>query len=208
MVDIPEFLLVTTTNFSVKSVPELVDYAKKNPGKLRYGTTGAGSYPHYDMAFFAKKAGDLDMIAIHNKAGASGVINDMITGDTQASFLNVASTAAQIKAGKMRPLALVNHQRLPEFPDVSTMQEIGYPGVGTIAWQGLFAPAGTSREVLETVFKATVQALQAPSVIEAFKKQNFNIVPNKSLDDAKAWLAAEMAQWKDVTTQVKVEVAQ
>jgi hypothetical protein len=61
---------------------------------------------------------------------------------------------------------------------------------------------------LETVFKATVQALQAPSVIEAFKKQNFNIVPNKSLDDAKAWLAAEMAQWKDVTTQVKVEVAQ
>jgi tripartite-type tricarboxylate transporter receptor subunit TctC len=208
LVDIPEFLLVTTTNFSVKSVPELVDYAKKNPGKLRYGTTGAGSYPHYDMAFFAKKAGDLDMIAIHNKAGASGVINDMITGDTQASFLNVASTAAQIKAGKMRPLALVNHQRLPEFPDVSTMQEIGYPGVGTIAWQGLFAPAGTPREVLETVFKAAVQALQAPSVVEAFKKQNFNIVPNKSLDDAKAWLAAEMAQWKDITTQVKVEVAE
>jgi tripartite-type tricarboxylate transporter receptor subunit TctC len=208
LVDIPEFLLVTTTNFSVKSVPELVDYAKKNPGKLRYGTTGAGSYPHYDMAFFAKKAGDLDMIAIHNKAGASGVINDMITGDTQASFLNVASTAAQIKAGKMRPLALVNHQRLPEFPDVSTMQEMGYPGVGTIAWQGLFAPAGTPREVLETVFKAAVQALQAPSVVEAFKKQNFNIVPNKSLDDAKAWLAAEMAQWKDITTQEKVEVAE
>jgi tripartite-type tricarboxylate transporter receptor subunit TctC len=208
LVDIPEFLVITTTNFAVKSVPELVDYAKKNPGKLRYGTTGAGSYPHYDMAFFAKKAGDLDMIAIHNKAGASGVINDMITGDTQASFLNVASTAVQIKAGKMRPIALVNHQRLPEFPDVSTMQEIGYPGVGTIAWQGLFAPAGTPREVLETVFKAAVQALQAPSVVEAFKKQNFNIVPNKSLDDAKAWLAAEMAQWKDITTQVKVEVAE
>jgi tripartite-type tricarboxylate transporter receptor subunit TctC len=208
LVDIPEFLVVTTTNFAVKSVPELVDYAKKNPGKLRYGTTGAGSYPHYDMAFFAKKAGDLDMIAIHNKAGAAGVINDMITGDTQASFLNVASTAAQIKAGKMRPIALVNHQRLPEFPDVSTMQELGYAGVGTIAWQGLFAPAGTPPEVLETVFKAAVQALQAPSVVEAFKKQNFNIVPNRSLDDAKAWLAAEMKQWKDITTQVKVEVAE
>jgi tripartite-type tricarboxylate transporter receptor subunit TctC len=99
IVDIPEFLVVTTTNFNVKSVPELIEYAKKNPGKLRYGTVGAGSYPHYDMAFFAKKAGDLDMIAIHNKNGASGVINDMITGDTQASFLNVASTAAQVKAG-------------------------------------------------------------------------------------------------------------
>jgi tripartite-type tricarboxylate transporter receptor subunit TctC len=208
LVDIPEFLIVTNTNFSVKALPELVDYAKKNPGKLRYGTTGAGSYPHYDMAFFAKKAGDLDLIAIHNKAGASGVINDMITGDTQASFLNVASTAAQIKAGKLRPLALVNHQRLPEFPDVPVMQEIGYPGVGTIAWQGLFAPAGTPKEVLEVMFKASVQALQAPSVIEAFKKQNFNIVPNKSLDDAKAWLADEMKTWKDITTQVKIETAE
>ena len=107
--DIPEFLLVTTTNFTVKSVPELIDYAKKNPGKLRYGTVGAGSYPHYDMAFFAKKAGDLDMIAIHNKNGASGVINDMITGDTQASFLNVASSTVHINSGKLRPLALVNH---------------------------------------------------------------------------------------------------
>ena len=81
LVDIPAYLLVTTTNFNVKSLAELVDYARKNPGKLRYGTVGAGSYPHYDMAFFAKKAGDLDMIAIHNKAGASGIINDMITGD-------------------------------------------------------------------------------------------------------------------------------
>ena len=208
IVDIPEFLVVTTTNFNVKSVPELIEYAKKNPGKLRYGTVGAGSYPHYDMAFFAKKAGDLDMIAIHNKNGASGVINDMITGDTQASFLNVASTAAQVKAGKLRPLALVNHQRLPEFPDVPTMQEIGYPGVGTIAWQGLFAPAGTPKDVLETIFKASVEALQAPSVVDAFKKQNFNIVPNKSLDDARAWLADEIKTWKDITSQVKIEAAE
>ena len=208
LVDIPEFLLVTTTNFNVKTLPELIEYAKKNPGKLRYGSVGAGSYPHYDMAFFAKKAGDLDMIAIHNKNGASGVINDMITGDTQASFLNVASSAAQIKAGKLRPLALVNHQRLPEYPDIATMQEIGYPGVGTIAWQGLFAPAGTPKEVLETIFKASTEALQAPAVVDAFKKQNFNIVPNKSLDDAKAWLAGEIKTWKDITSQVKVESAE
>src|SRR5262249_45518671 len=94
LVDIPEFLLVTTKNFPVSNVKDLIDYAKKNPGKVRYGTVGAGSYPHFDMAYFAKKAGDLDMIAIHNKAGASGIINDMLSGDTQVSFLNVASTAA------------------------------------------------------------------------------------------------------------------
>jgi tripartite-type tricarboxylate transporter receptor subunit TctC len=208
IVDIPAYLLVTTTNFSVKSVAELVDYARKNPGKLRYGTVGAGSYPHYDMAFFAKKAGDLDMIAIHNKAGASGIINDMITGDTQASFLNAASSAAQIKAGKLRPLAVVNHQRLPEFPEVATMQEVGYPGVGTIAWQGLFARGGTPKEVLDTIFKACVQALQAPPVVDAFHKQNFNIVPSKSLDDAKAWLAGEIKSWNDITTAVKIETAE
>jgi tripartite-type tricarboxylate transporter receptor subunit TctC len=208
IVDIPAFLLVTTTNFTVKSVAELVDYAKKNPGKLRYGTVGAGSYPHYDMAFFARKAGDLDMIAIHNKAGASGIINDMITGDTQVCFLNAASSAAQIKAGKLRPLAVVNHRRLPEFPAVATMQEIGYPDVGTIAWQGLFAPGGTPKEVLDTIFKAATQALAAPPVVDAFQKQNFNIVPSKSLDDAKAWLAGEIKSWKDITTAVKIETAE
>jgi tripartite-type tricarboxylate transporter receptor subunit TctC len=208
LVDIPEFLIVTNTNFNVKSVPELVDYARRNPGKLRYGTVGAGSYPHYDMAFFAKKAGDLDMVAIHNKAGASGVINDMITGDSQASFLNVASTAAQIKAGKLRPLALVNHKRLREYPDLPTMQEIGYPGVGTIAWQALFAPGGTPKEILEAIFSASLQALKAPPVVDAFNKQNFNIVPNQSVEDARKWLSGEIASWKDITTAVKIETAE
>src|SRR5438552_5012267 len=118
LVDVPAFLVVTTTNFAVKDAKQLVDYAKKNPGKLRYGTVGAGSYPHYDMAFFGKKAGDLDMVAIHNKAGASGVINDMITGDTQATFLNVASTAAQVRAGKLKPIAVVSNGRLKDYPDV------------------------------------------------------------------------------------------
>lgn len=208
LVDIPAFLLATTTNFSVKSVPELVDYARKNPGKLRYGTVGAGSYPHYDMAYFAKKAGDLDMIAIHNKAGAAGIINDMITGDTQVAFLNAASSAAQIKAGKLYPLAVVNGQRLSEYPNVPTMQEAGYPDVGTIAWQGLFAPAAAPKDVLDTIFKAAVEALQAPAVMDAFSKQNFIVVPSRSLDDAKAWLAGQITSWKNITTAVKIETAE
>jgi tripartite-type tricarboxylate transporter receptor subunit TctC len=208
LVDIPAFLLATTTSFDVKSVAELVDYAKKNPGKLRYGTVGAGSYPHYDMAYFAKKAGDLDMIAIHNKAGAAGIINDMITGDSQASFLNAASSAAQIRAGKLRPLAVVNHQRLAGYPDVPTMQEAGYPGVGTIAWQALFAPGGVPKEALDTMFNACMQALGAQPVVEAFNKQNFNIAPNRSLDDARSWLAGQIKSWKDITAAVKIETAE
>jgi tripartite-type tricarboxylate transporter receptor subunit TctC len=208
LVDIPAFLLTTTKNFAPKTVPELIAYAKANPGKVRYGTVGVGSYPHYDAAYFAKRAGDLDMIAIHNKAGASGVINDMVSGDSQMALLNAASTAAMIKAGNLRPLATVNHQRLADYPDVPTMKEIGFPDVGTIAWQAMFAPAGTPKEVLETLFKASVEAMQAPSVQEAFKKQNFNVVPNASLDEAKTWLGEEMKTWKTITGEVKIEVAE
>src|ERR1700733_14978033 len=134
-VDIPAFLVATTKNFDVKSVPELIAYAKKNPGQIKYGTVGNGSYPHYDMAYFAKRAGDLDMVALPNKSGASGVINDMLTGSTQVAFLNVASTAPQVKSGSLQALAVVNHSRLADFPDLPTMQEVGFPGVGTIAWQ-------------------------------------------------------------------------
>ncbi len=208
LVDIPEFLLVATKNFTPKTVPEFIDYVKKNPGKVNYGSVGVGSYPDYDMALFAKRAGNLSMIGIPNKSGATGVINDMLAGSTQASFLNVASTAGMVKAGQLHPLALVNRQRLPEYPDVPTMQEAGFPGVGTLAWQAMFAPAGTPKEVLETLRKAVAQALQAPSVVATFGKQNFNIMPQRSLDEAKVWLADEMKTWKQITQEVDIKVPQ
>jgi tripartite-type tricarboxylate transporter receptor subunit TctC len=208
LIDLPHFLLVTTTNFNVKDVKELIEYAKKNPGKLRYGTVGAGSYPHYDMAYFAKRAGDLDMVAIHNKAGASGVINDMITGDTQAAFLNAASSAAQIRAGKLKPIAVVNHTRLAAYPDVPTISEAGFPGVGTMAWNGMFAPAATPRPVLEALHKAAGEAMATPAAKEQLTRQNFNIVPSKSVDEAKTWLAGEIATWKKITSEVKIETAE
>jgi tripartite-type tricarboxylate transporter receptor subunit TctC len=208
LVDIPALLVATTTNFAPKTTAEIIDYAKKNPGKVRYGTVGAGSYPHFDMAFFAKRAGDLDMIAIHNKAGASGVINDMVTGDTQIAFLNAASTASMIKAGKIRAVAQVNHARLPDYPDVPTMQEVGFADVGTVAWQAMFAPAGTPKEVVELLHKSAIAAMQTQAAQETFGKQNFNIVPNKSVEDAKTWLAGEMAQWKKITSEVKIELAE
>ncbi len=204
LVDVPAFLLVSTTNFSVKSVPELIAYAKKNPGKVRYGTVGVGSYPHYDMAYFAKRAGDLDMTAIPNKNGASGVIQDLLRGDVQAAFLNVASSAGLVKAGKLRPIAVVNHTRLKDYPDIPTMAEVGFPDVGTIAWQGLFAPAATPKPVLEKLSKDLAKALQSPDLQAKFAKQHFNIVPNKSPDDAKAWLADEMKHWQTITSSVKI----
>ena len=209
LVDIPAFLLVGTANdFPVKSVSELVAYAKKNPGKIRYGTVGIGSYPHYDMAYFAKRAGDLDMVGLPNKNGASGVIQDLLRGDAQTAFLNVASSAGQVRAGKFRALAVVNHTRLKEYPDIPTMQEVGYADVGTVAWNGLFAPAATPKPVLEALFQAINKVLKSPETIEKLHKQNFNVVPNKSLADAQEWLAGEMKHWRTITTTVKIDVAQ
>ena len=209
LVDVPAFLLVTTADdFPVKSVPELVAYARKNPGKIRYGTVGIGSYPHYDMAYFAKRAGDLDLVGLPNKNGASGVIQDMLRGDVQTAFLNVASTAGQVQAGKFRALAVVNRTRLKEYPDLPTMKEAGYADVGTVAWNGLFAPAATPKPVLESLFAAVSKALKSPEAIEKLQKQNFNVVPNKSLADAKTWLDGEMKHWQTITSSVKIDVAQ
>jgi tripartite-type tricarboxylate transporter receptor subunit TctC len=206
LVDVPAFLLVTTTNFAPRTVPELIDTIKKNPGRVRYGTVGVGSYPDYDMALFAKRAGNLDLTGIPNRAGAAGVVLDMVMGDTQTAFLNVASTAAMVKAGKLKPLAVVNHERLPEFPDVPTMREVGFPDVGTIAWQGMFAPSGTPKEIIETLQKASIQAMDVPAARKVFAEQSFNIVPTKSGEEAKSWLAQEMATWSRITQEVKIEV--
>jgi tripartite-type tricarboxylate transporter receptor subunit TctC len=208
LVDVPAFLAVTTANdFPPKTAAEFIDYAKKSPGTVRYGTVGVGSYPHYDMAYFAKRAGDLDLIALPNKNGASGVIQDMLRGDVQAAFLNVASTASLVQTGKLRPLAVVNHTRLLEFPAVPTMREIGYPDVGTMAWQALFAPGGTPKPILEALFQTVSKAMQLPETIEKFNKQNFNLVPNKSLSDASAWHADEMKHWKNIIEAVKIDIA-
>jgi len=209
LVDVPAFLLVTTANdFPVKSVAELIDYAKKNPGKIHYGTVGNGSYPHYDMAYFAKRAGDLDMSALPNKNGASGVIQDMLRGDVEAAFLNVGSAAGMVQSGKFRPLAVVNHIRLADYPNVPTLLEIGYPDVGTIAWNGLFAPAATPKPVLDALYAIVAKAIASPDVQEKFKKQNYNIVPSKSVADAQVWLAAEMKHWETVTSAVKIDIGQ
>ena len=208
LVDIPEFLLVATKNFSPKTVPEFIDYAKQSPGKVNYGSVGVGSYPDYDMALFAKRAGDLKMQGIPNKAGASGVLTDMLSGSTQAAFINVASSAGLVASGQLRPLALVNRTRLPEYPNVPTMQEVGFDGVGTLAWQALFAPAGTPKDVLETLRKAMTEAMASPAVTATFAKQNFNRVPTASLDEARTWLAGEMARWTKITDEVKIEMPQ
>jgi tripartite-type tricarboxylate transporter receptor subunit TctC len=113
-----------------------------------------------------------------------------------------------VHAGKFRPLAVVNHVRLKDYPNIPTMKEVGYADVGTVAWNGLFAPAATPKPVLEALFAAVTKALNAPETVEKLSKQNFNVVPSKSLADAHTWLEGEIKHWHTITSAVKIDVGQ
>ena len=205
MATLPSFFIATAKDFAPKTLAEFVDYAKKNPGKVRYTSAGVGSFPHFDTEIFAKRAG-IDMVHIPIKAGASGMLNDLVNGDVQVAFINVATTGAMVKAGSLKPLAVVSEHRLAEYPDVPTMAEAGYPGVGTLHWQSMLAPAATPKDVIDTLHKAVGEALQASQVQEAFKKQLIEATPNKSPEEAKAWLANEIATWRKITGEIKIEM--
>ena len=201
----PSFLITTTANFDAKSVKDIVDFAKKNPGKVRYTSAGVGSFPHFDMEVFARRAG-VDMIHIPNKTGAAGMINDLVVGDAQVAFLNAASSAAMIKAGKLRPVAVLAEQRLKDYPDIPTLAEAGFPGVGTLHWQSMLAPAATPKPVLETLFKTIHEAAKVPALQEAFGKQLVSVKPNESLAEAQTWLDSELAAWRKTTAEVKIDL--
>ncbi len=201
----PSFVITTTANFDVKNVKELQDLAKKNPGKVRYTSAGVGSFPHFDMEVFARRMG-VDMVHIPNKTGAAGMINDLVVGDAQVAMLNAASSAAMIKAGKLRPIAVLAEQRLKDYPDVPTLAEAGYPNVGTLHWQSMFAPAQTPKPVLETIFKAVQDAAKVPALQEAFAKQLVSVRPNVSLEEATTWHKNELNTWRKTTSEVKIDL--
>jgi len=201
----PSFIITTTANFDAKNIKDVVDYAKKNPNKLRYTSAGVGSFPHFDMEVFCRRAG-VEMVHIPNKAGAAGMINDLVVGDAQVAELNAASAAAMIRAGKLRPIAVVAEKRLADYPDVPTLAEVGYPNVGTLHWQRMLAPAATPKPVLETLFKAITDAAGKPELKEAFAKQLVSIKPSASLDEAQTWLNGELDSWRKTTAEVKIDL--
>ncbi len=205
---LPSFLIVTTKNFAPKSVAELVAHAKK-PIPARSTTAAPESAASRISTWRClPRRPALAMNHIPIKAGAAGMINDLINGDLQTAFVNVASTAAQIRAGALRPVAVLAEKRLAEYPDVPTLAEAGYPGVGTLHWQSMLAPAATPKDVVATLHKATKDALQTPQVQEAFKKQLISATPNASPEEAQTWLKSELASWRKLVSEIKIEMTE
>jgi tripartite-type tricarboxylate transporter receptor subunit TctC len=202
--EVPLVLGATTKDFPPKTYAEFIAYAKANPGKVRYASVGVGSNNHYDMEAFARWAG-LVLVHLPNKGGGAAITNDLVTGDAHLALLNAASSMGVVKAGQVRALAVMSDQRVGEYADVPTLMELGYPNAKGL-WSALYAPAATPRDVLEIVRAAAVQALASEQVTSAFKQQMIRAVPSASIADAQEWNKAEVAYWKKVTDEVKIEL--
>jgi tripartite-type tricarboxylate transporter receptor subunit TctC len=203
--DVPAFLIATKQDFPPTNLAQFIAYAKQNPGKLRFGSVGVGSFPQFDMEMLSRRAG-IEMIHLPNKNGATGMLNDLVRGDAQVSFLNLATSGPMVRAGHLRPLAVVTEKRLPEYPDVPTLAELGYPGIGTLQWLALFVPSGVPQEVIATLYQAAVEAATSPAVVDKLKAQVMRPAPSKSTAEAKTWLADEMARWRKIVAEVKIEM--
>jgi tripartite-type tricarboxylate transporter receptor subunit TctC len=202
--EVPLVLGATTKDFPPKTYAEFIAYAKANPGKVRYASVGVGSNNHYDMEAFARWAG-LVLVHLPNKGGGAAITNDLVTGDAHVALLNAASSMGVVKGGQVRALAVMSDQRVGEYADVPTLMELGYPNAKGL-WSALYAPAATPRDVLEIVRAAAVQALASEQVTSAFKQQMIRAVPSASIADAQEWNKAEVAYWKKVTDEVKIEL--
>lgn len=149
----------------VNTLKELVDYARANPGKLNYATSGNGSVPHVGMELF-KQQTKIDVVHVPYK-GAGPAMQDVVAGNVQMTIATPPSLMGQVQAGKLRALAVAAKTRHPLLPNVPTTGEAGFPNFELEAWVALFAPAGTPADVVAKLSAATQQTLQTAEVRRA-----------------------------------------
>ena len=204
LVEIPHMVVAAPT-FPPNSVGEMIEWAKRNPGKLNYASAGLGTYPQLDMLRLLKAAG-IEATHIPYKGGAAQMLPALMTGEVQVAFINLASTNEQIKAGRLKALATTMPTRLPELPNVPTMAEQGFPGIGTNAWQGLFAPAATPKPIVDKLYAAVVAVLSRPEMKEMLAQQLMTVALSGSSQAFTEQVRAETQAWSEVVRDNKVKI--
>ena len=204
LVEIPH-VLVAATSFPPNTVAEVIEWAKRNPGKINYASAGIGTYPHLDMLRFAKAAG-IELTHVPYKGGAAQMLPALMTGEVQLSFINLASTIEQIKAGRVKAIATTMPTRLAELPSVPTMAEQGFPGIGTNAWQGLFAPAATPKPILDKLHDTVVAVLSRPEMKELLARQMMTVSVSPSAEAFTEEVRSETQAWSEVVSEHKVKI--
>jgi tripartite-type tricarboxylate transporter receptor subunit TctC len=204
LVEIPH-IVGASASFPANSIAELIALAKKSPGKINYGSAGIGSYPHLDMEKFERAAG-IQLTHVPYKDGAGKMVPSLISGETQVAFINLSSTLPHVRAGRIKALATTAPQRLAELPDVPTMAELGYAGIGTNAWQGMFAPAATPKAIVDKLHDAVAAALSGPAMKEDLAKKMLTVTVSASSQEFSDLVRRETQDWGDFLREAKIKI--
>jgi tripartite-type tricarboxylate transporter receptor subunit TctC len=176
-------------------VQELIAYAKANPNKVTYGSSGNGTSIHLSGELF-KSMTKVEMTHVPYK-GSAPAVSDLLGGQIAIMFDNLPSALPHVKAGKLRPIAVTSAKRSPELPDTPTVAEAGVPGFEATSWFGMFAPAATPPAIVAQLNAVIVKALNDPDVKKKITEQGAEPYPEKPAEFA-AFIQAETAKWGKV----------
>jgi len=191
VVKVPE-VVVVHPSVPVNTLAELIAYARANPGKVNFGSAGAGGITHLACELLKAEA-RIDVVHVPYK-GAAPAVNDLLGGQVQMGIFDVPVVLPHIKSGKVKALALTSARRAPSLPEVPTTAEAGYPKVISDNWYGFVAPAATPPEVLSRLHSAAIKALGSPELIEQFAKISGIPFP-ATREEYATFLGEEQARW-------------
>jgi tripartite-type tricarboxylate transporter receptor subunit TctC len=188
-------MLVTTPAVPAESFKAFLDYAKRNPGKMSYGSVGAGSASHLTMELLKN---DARVFIVHIPyRGFPPAVTDMLAGNIDTMFAIIPAVLPHVKAGKMRALAVTALKRNQLAPEVPSVAELGYPQLESLAWIGLLAPAGTPAAIIQRLSTETIGNMTTSEVREMLGKQGFDVVANRP-EDFRRWIRSESDKWAKV----------
>ena len=192
-------VLVVPPTLPVKSVRELIDLAKKQPGKLNYGSAGIGTASHIPAEVMKSMSGT-DIVGVQYK-GVAEVMTDLMTGRIEIFFVGTQIAAQQVQAGKLRALAVTGARRWKGLPDVPTMEESGFKGYNLINWFGLWLPAGAPHDIVMRLHAETAKALADPEVRAQFDAQGLEGIGMPPAEFSK-FVAKEFAFMTDLAHKI------
>ena len=195
-------LLVAHPSQPFKTVPEMIAYAKANPGKINFGSPGNGASPHLSGELF-KSMAKVDLTHIPYK-GSAPAVSDLLGNQIAIMFDNMPSVIPHVRSGKLRAIAISTAKRSPELPDVPTIAEAGVPGYEAVSWFGLFAPAATPKPVLDKLSTALSKVLANPEVQKKISAQGGETV-NETPAQFAAFIRSETTKWGKVLTTPRHE---
>ena len=190
-------VIVVHPSVPVNSLKELIDYAKKNPGKLNYGSAGTGSATHLNMSLFLSMAG-IDIVHVPYK-GSTQARQDVLAGQVQVAMDGLLPVQPLIKDGRLKALAITSSKRAQSNPEIPTIGEV-VPGYASDTWYGIVVPAGTPKDVVAKLHGAAVKALASPVVRERLSKLGAEPVGN-SVEDFRKLLESEQKTWTKVVKE-------